>query len=279
MPRFTIVRNGALGDILTILHLRDQIRQKFGPFDLYCHPTCHAILNTFVEKNDLCDGFYSSLTGFPAHALGLTMYPFHEGYPNQGHPKKHILHYVQDELGLPNEWPDGLSLIGGIKQKNLITIQTTTGWSRWKEYPWNEDLIDALRLDFRIVQVGGPNTPILNGIKEHTIGLPFEDSLLMQSQAAFHIGPDSVFNHTTHYKWSGGRTLGVIYFGSTSHKLTGYPTNKNLSLDLPCQPCFRENPEISNQNITPCPYGHKCLNDLTPEQVVSIIRESYDKIN
>ena len=278
MTRYSITRNGALGDILCILNLRDQIRAKYGPFDLYSHPSCYRILSQFITDNNLCDGFFTT-ESVPNNSVSLTCYPMHEGYPNSK-PNKHLYKYIQDELHLTPTPLESLPLLT-LKRPECfgpknITIQGKTGWSIYKEYPHNQELIRRLAaLDFKIIQIGGPDDPPLPGIDAHLLGRKFEEQVAAQCWADLHIGPDSVFNHTSNYEWShkNKRTPSIIYFGSTSSSLSGYDFNCNVSLGLECQPCFRENPGVSTQKTDPCPFQHKCLKDLTVDQIVGKVEE------
>ena len=81
------------------------------------------------------------------------------------------------------------------------------------------------------------------------------------------------------------RTRGVIVWGSTQASAAGYPHNVNISIGLPCQPCFREDPKLSRMPRGPCvtPPGqtydaprHACLHGLPVERVLSEVRCAWD---
>ena len=63
-------------------------------------------------------------------------------------------------------------------------------------------------------------------------------------------------------------TPALALFGPTSAVRWGpLPPGRALTLGLPCSPC-------SNHGSDTCPEGHhRCLDDLTPEQVVAGARE------
>ena len=283
MEELSIIRRGALGDIICLLNLSNQIKSHFWGFKLFCHDFYYQILKDFVKENDLCQ-LVSLQKECPAkETLEVVMYPIRDGYPNFK-PKKHLIHYVQNELGLPETnciLP--LDILSPKRPKEcetdrkILTIQSSTGWSRYKEYPYNEELINFLpREDFKIIQIGGPKDKIISGVEASMIGKSFSEQVSVQCWADLHVGPDSVFNHTSNFQWShkNSRTPSVIYFGSTSPILSGYHFNENVSLYPECQPCFRENPEISTQRTDECPFNHKCLKSLTPEQLSERIKKN-----
>ena len=122
-------------------------------------------------------------------------------------------------------------------------------------------------------------------------GWTLQGAISVLANAQMHIGIDSWANHATNYFWTddaGGRRVpGVILWGSTQASAAGYPTNTNISLGLPCQPCFRENPAISRMPRGPCvnppratyeddtPWA--CTRDISVEQVVEAVREMWGR--
>jgi ADP-heptose:LPS heptosyltransferase len=54
----------------------------------------------------------------------------------------------------------------------------------------------------------------------------------------------------------------VIYGGYIDPAATGYPANIDLYSPVECAPCWLR---------TPCPYGKKCLHQITPDQVEAAV--------
>ena len=290
MSSIAIIRPGALGDIFCILPLVPLIRKVYSGISIYCADVNFAILNQFVLDNGpQLKIKFAPLSDLRAEdydkVLTISGYPAHEGYPNQ-ELRRHIIKNYALELGVSIEgdipspelasYPPPPELIGKSK---IITIQTQTGWSRYKELGFSETvkLIDSIKKaapDVHICHIGGPDHVPLPNVDSSFLGQPFENNVAAQSWADLHVGPDSIFNHTSNITWShkGRKTKAIIYFGSTSPRGHGYFDNINIYRGLECQPCYRENPEISSQNTTPCPYEHKCLkNSLTSEEILSNI--------
>lgn len=268
-----------MGDIICLLNLSTQIKQHYRGWNLYSHEIYYNILKDFVKENDFCS-FFPVEKCPEKEALKVVMYPIRDGYP-YSKPSKHLIHYVQNELLLPEtNFIPAVHLLSPARpkecetDKKIITIQSSTGWSRYKEYPYNDKLVEFLPpQDFKIIQIGGPKDELIKGVSHYAIGKSFSEQIALQCWADLHVGPDSVFNHTSNFSWShkGRRTPAMIYFGSTSVNLTGYHFNDNFSFNYECQPCFRENPEISTSRTDKCPFAHKCLKDLTPEQLSDMI--------
>lgn len=286
MTGLPIIRQGALGDIICLLNLSSQIKRHFWGLTLYSHEVYHEILKDFIKDNDLCHFVSLQRERPPKETLELVMYPIRDGYPNFK-PVKHLVHYVQNEICLPEtNFIPALELLSPRRPKEcetdrkIITIQSSTGWSRYKEYPHNEELIEFLpRDDFKIIQIGGVNDKRIRGVEHYALSRSFSEQITFQCWADLHVGPDSVFNHTSNFSWSHkkSRTPAVIYFGSTSPILSGYHFNDNVTLGHPCQPCFRENPEISKQRTDECPFNHQCLKSLTPKELADrIIQKSHE---
>lgn len=157
-------------------------------------------------------------------------------------------------------------------RKGFITIQTKCGWSRYKEWPienW-EKLIKIIKKNsaLKIHQIGAANDPVPNGVDLKFDG--FSTCVNEQCWAEAHVGLDSVFNHTSDILWShkANKTPAVILFGSTCPTGFGYEGNENIFLDKSCQPCYKENVEITNAlNRSPCYNGHCCMVEITPQMV------------
>ena len=96
-------------------------------------------------------------------------------------------------------------------------------------------------------------------------------SVELISHAQLHLGIDSFSQHICHMT----KTPAIILWGSTQVSASGYPENVNISLGLDCQPCFFENPEVSNVPRGVCSH-HSCMTGITVERIIGHVRS---KIN
>lgn len=165
-----------------------------------------------------------------------------------------------------------------ILKEDYITVHPFTGWSRFKEWPvsrW-EELIARIQeeseIPVKFIQIGLPHETKLAGCDHSYMGRPLMDSINLIANAKLHMGGDSFSNHTTHLTG----TPAVILWGSTQASASGYPENINISIGLPCQPCFKENPSISSMSRGPCENlidgVHACMAGITVDFVLSAIK-------
>ncbi len=288
MEKIALYRPGAIGDVLMTFNFLKQLKEKYEVY-YFCHSSIHSILNNFVKKNNLLEHFYP-LENYNQNnfikTINLVGYPLHEGYPNKK-MENHLLYYFANEMESKFTFDDFEldlpPLPKKIKNQNTpryITFQNKTGWSVYKEWWGWQELIDLLKQnhpEIEIYQIGGPNDPQIKHTDGSFCGDSFEDNLAAQAWSIGHVGLDSVFEVTTNIQWRNkGRIKGVILFGSTQHDATGYPFNINICLNLPCQPCFREDPKISQMSLGSCinppnqEYDnpkHSCMVGITPEMV------------
>lgn len=236
---------------------------------------------------------------FPgAHVINLVGYPLAEGYPEQP-MQRHLIEYFAEEMGVPPAWDD-FHLMAPERPLDdaYVTIQTRTGWSPYKN--WRDDrwakLVQLLnKRGFKVVHLRGPTDPSVPGVyREVLSGL--QGCLAHLAHASLHVGLDSWANHATniiwnHHKASGYRkglfrTPGVILWGSTQPTAAGYPHNQNIWKQLPCSPCFREDPKISNasRGVCPNPGGqtydslkNECMETMSVHDVDSVIQRLYEK--
>ena len=299
MRSIAINRQGALGDVMMILNCVPKLREHYDKIDLYSHKSTLNIIGDFLKNCGLLDGVYDYYKDFNPKSYDSVAdcigYPiFEEQYPNNP-MKKHLVEDFAAELNVDVSF-DEVSLeplkplVSATKEpickSPYITIQTKTGWSIYKEWWGWQMLVSKLkkeRPDISIYQIGGSKDPKLDHIDGSFLGCSFEDNLTAQIWSELHVGLDSVFNHTSNYSWRGiGKKNCVILFGSTQYNASGYSHNTNISLGLPCQPCFRENPEISSQDKGVCPNPpdqtytdprHACMVGISVDMVYNEVVE------
>ena len=295
MLKIALYRAGAIGDIIMTFNFLSQLKLDHEVY-YFCHDSSFKILNSFVKQHKILNNFlpidYYKKENF-YKTFNLIGYPIQEGYPYKP-MQNHLLYYFAKEMGCQFTF-DGFELDlpplpQKIKNKNTpryITIQTKTGWSVYKEWWGWEELVNLLKenhSEIEIYQIGGPNDPQIHNIDGSFCGDSFEDNVSAQAWSNLHLGLDSVFNHTTNIQWRNkGRTPAIILFGSTQATASGYPHNKNISIDLPCQPCFREDPKLSKISLGPCinPIGqtyenpkHNCMSKITVDMIYNEIKKN-----
>ena len=141
-----------------------------------------------------------------------------------------------------------------------------------------------------IYQIGRADEPLVEGARHDFMGATLVPTIPLVANATIHFGLDSFANHLTHYLWEDGSTIrrvpAVILWGSTQVSALGYDHNTNISLNLPCQPCFREDPSISRMPRGACinPPGqsyaeprHACMTGIEVVRVVQAVRELWKR--
>lgn len=285
-------RPGSLGDCMMTLHLVKNFKEKHPEAELIyrCDPVIERVLRDLI----LSMGFSRIETGPPEKGdIHLVGYPINRLNPKRGHPytgklPHHLIKYFADELGVEPDFESFiLPLPTPVLDGEYVTMQVKTGWSIYKDWGYEKFNELAWRLGrsgIRVIQVGGPNDPdIPNAFgKIKTTDGPdnprvhFNTCLSAIAHSKLHIGLDSWGNHATSIKWQGadgflGRTHGVIMWGSSQMTATGYPCNDNISANLPCSPCFKETPGISDTPLEPCPIKHACMAEITVDQVYKTV--------
>ena len=293
MAKIAVIRPGAIGDILMVLNFVQELK-KNNDVTFFCAKSIHSIISNFIKTNSLCH--LQTLEEHQDKNFDVNIRPI--GYPlNEGYPfkkmSKHLLEYFAKELNVAFSFDkfiiDLPKFPKKIKNKNspfYITFQNKTGWSIYKEWWGWQDLINILkdkRPDIEIYQIGGPEDPKVDNIDGTFCGDSFEDNISAQAWSIMHIGLDSVFNHSSNITWrTKGKTKSVILFGSTQAEASGYPHNINISLNLSCQPCFKEDPKLSRFPLGLCNNPpnqtyhepkHSCMKNISPNLVFENIKK------
>ena len=293
-----ICRPGAIGDIIMTMNYISKFKKEYEIIDYYCDSSIYYKLYKFIELTNIVSNIYP-MEQFNSSKYDKIynpiIYPLYSGYPKIK-MKKHLLEYISNEFNIEI---DSNSLIISKYQiyncpvDKYITIHNKTGWSIYKECNKFQEFINEFKTKYpeiSVIQIGGPEDPQLNNIDMSMIGKTFEENLQIQSNALLHVGLDSVYNHTTNILWDGKKKVpGVVLFGSTQVEASGYSQNINISLNLPCQPCFRENPNMTISPITPaiCPNPpgqtwespcHACMAGISVDMVMDAVAKILSKI-
>jgi ADP-heptose:LPS heptosyltransferase len=276
-PKIALVRPGAIGDILMTLNIVPLLKNNYE-IHYYKSPDIH--LERMILESGISKVFdVKDLTLAPYHkVINFVGYPISNGYPEKP-MTMHLLEYFANEAGIFGKPIPPLSLNRpNVNLSNYITIHPCAAWSKYKNWPierW-EQVIRAFPNE-RFVQIGGPNDPRISGPNIVFASTSLWNSICLIANSKLHCGVDSFSNHVTYYLWNGRQVPAVILWGSTQASASGYSHNTNISMGLKCQPCFRENPEISSMPLNPCPnLGdgiHECMNSITIERVISAISE------
>ena len=248
-----------------------------------------------VDVIEDCGGFMERANDY-AMAFNLIGYPLAEGYPERP-MSKHLIEYFAAELGLVLDgWPS-LRLARPARPPGLperyATLQVKSGWSAYKHWPHERwEAVLASCKEIPIVQLGTANEPQVAGALHDYMGTPLSTATALVANATLHLGIDSFGNHLTNYLWTdrsdsaGRRVPAVILWGSTQASAAGYRHNANISLNLSCQPCFREDPAVSKMPRGPCinPPGqvyasprHACMHGINVERVADQVRRAWNK--
>ena len=302
MSVVAVKRGGAFGDLIMILNLIPQLKEKYDSVH-FISPLAEDHMKIFIEDYLGVDKVASDLI-LPEQEYDQIFNP--GGYNYDGAPidpfPNHLLYYWGKEMGI--DYPDFNALRSKapplpkkIKNQNspsYITIQAKTEWSVFKNWWGWQDLVNKIKKEIpylEIYQIGGPADPLLENIDGNFIGDSFFENLSAQAWSSVHLGLDSVFNHTSNIIWGNkGKTKSIIIFGSTQDSAYGYVHNKNICLHLPCQPCARLDPGRLHGDTgpqTPCinlvkksdnVFTHACMDGVSVDLVYgNLLRVLKDK--
>lgn len=290
-----LVRPGAIGDVIMTLNLIPALK-KANP-----GATIHYFTSKFIKDelgwlmheagvNKVHDiSLFESKRNWFHKVVELIGYPLKDGYPYVP-MQKHLLEYFREEMGVEASANMSLQIPAPripIVEGQYITIHPKAGWSQYKNWPldrWEKVIAHLKDRGYAVYQLGAKEDPVLNGADPRYMGTSLITTFNLIAYANLHLGVDSFTNHVTNYTWSKDdkvwNTPAIILWGSTQASAAGYPNNTNISLGLHCQPCFREDPNISRMPIGICinPVGqtyeepkHACMSGITVERVIEEI--------
>jgi ADP-heptose:LPS heptosyltransferase len=286
--RIALYRLGAIGDVIMTLNLINRFKIKYPDYkiDYYCGEGIAKNLGYLMKQAGIDEVFgTSNIVSEYEKVFNLIGYPLDEGYP-YAKMSKHLLEYFAKEVDVEINRFDivQISLPERVVQGTYVTIHAIAGWSEYKNWPikrW-EQVVRAFP-DIKFYQIGAALDAKISGVDHTFMGADLSISIALFANANLHLGIDSFTNHLTHFVWGTRRVPAIILWGSTQASAAGYEHNINITTNLECQPCFRENPNVSTARTDVCPnmpfHIHECMNQIYPELVIKTINEKWSKIH
>ena len=154
---------------------------------------------------------------------------------------------------------------------NQVVIQTSGLGApypmRNKEwYPERfQEVCSELRLDLSVIQIGSKDDPQLQGATDLRGKTTIRQSAAILANSLVFIGLEGFLMHLA--RAVDCRSV-IIYGGRIKPTQIGYVSNKNLYSQVRCAPCWLRNP---------CDFDRKCMDMITPQQVIAATAEQIAK--
>jgi ADP-heptose:LPS heptosyltransferase len=131
-----------------------------------------------------------------------------------------------------------------------------------KDYPFWNELINLLKEEYDIIQIGMPGEKKLDGVKDFLIGKPLDELTEMVKYQDLLVAVDNFFPHLCHLI----PKPGVVLFGPSDPLIFGHKENINILKD---RKYLREK-QFDIWEVLPCDNDRFC----SPEEVMKIIKQS-----
>lgn len=168
-----------------------------------------------------------------------------------------VLYLTNAERQAAMKWSDCV-----VIQSSVRSAVRPNELKEWWPDRW-QSVVDALRADHRIIQVGGEHDPRLQGAEDlRGHGLNLRGAAAILSQARLFVGLESGFMHLA-------RAVdcpAVILFGGRVHPTqAGYAGFTNLTRTPACSPCWR---------YTGCELDRQCMREISADEVIASVRSA-----
>ena len=122
-------------------------------------------------------------------------------------------------------------------------------------------VIDVLNEELEFIQIGSAADPPLRGVRDLRGATKIREAAAILYHARLYVGTVGFLMHLARAV----ECPSVIIFGGREAPWqSGYSCNCNLYSEVPCAPCWRSNT---------CEFDHRCMNDISVDDVVSSIRQ------
>lgn len=219
------------------------------------HPRLETIIKTHFTKffliSDFAKEIGQSRWSFPLFSLGYADQPDFELLPRAA-PEKYIT--IHDGFDIHNQ-----SIVSGRATKT------------WKWEHWNKLVKDikAQYPDYKIIQLGAVTSREIDGVDECLVNkTTIIKALDILSKSSLHIDGDSGLTHAA----ARMQVPSIVLWGPTPLDFYSYWQNINLKSSVCAGACYG----IKENWNDKCPIGYsapKCMDEITPEQVLNSIKE------
>jgi hypothetical protein len=190
-------------------------------------------------------------------------------------PTKHIFTYLSGRVGL-TEVPRRPTICLTPEEKSQrflpesakpwIGIQSIGNSAHTQNKNWSVDkfqeVADALRQHYAIVQFGSPDDPPLDVDANLCGKISLRQVFVALRECRGFVGQEGFLMHAAA---AAEVPSVIIYGGFVAPWQTGYEGNTNIYNPVPCAPCWL---------TAPCPYSKRCMNEISSQQVV----EAFNKL-
>jgi len=190
-------------------------------------------------------------------------------------PRQHIIALMCEACGISGpvslrpylQLSDEERHRGQLRPRQLALHSSgLSAFSSMKNKEWFPDrfqaVVDALRSDFELVQLGSPDDPPLEGC------LDMRGKTTRREAAAIIAGSELLLGQVgflMHLARAVDTRAVIIYGGRELPWQSGYTCNTNLVTPLPCSPCWR-------WNACHNPVERDCMRRISVEDVVAAVR-------
>ena len=265
-----VSRPGALGDVLMCTPALEQLKRKYP----------HLPIHFYTKSPELVENlpFIDFVHNDPDSYEGIRPLHYEVVIP----PKRPIPEIIGDILGVrvrnrqpsinPKLGEDMFSAVSRLQGvKRIVINRCASKWTPNKDWPahhWHA-LVERLVEEFQVVDIGTTESDTFDVSSAMYIDLRGKtdlDQLVGVIRSSdLHIGPVSGPVHIA----AAYRIPCVVIYGGYEHpRCSSYPDNTNLFSDIECSDCWLR---------TPCPYGKKCLEMITVEEVFHAVLDQLKK--
>jgi ADP-heptose:LPS heptosyltransferase len=260
-----IERNVGLGDVLMCTPAMREVKRL--------NPDCKVTF--YTDWPQLVDGlpFIDHVRAYLDPSPPRIWLHYEKKLP----PKRHVARILGDHLGVnvrdvrpacvldPSLCDAFKAEWAHLPRPWVVIVRRASGFTFNKNWPdeyW-ETLVDWLLTFATVIELGAGDTDRRARSEANFVDLfgrtTVPELVAATAAADFAVVPDT---GVMHIAAAVGTPAVVIYGGYTDPGSLGYPGNVDLYNPVECAPCWIK---------TPCPYGKKCLHQITPEQVQTAV--------
>jgi hypothetical protein len=270
-----VARGGGIGDVVMCTPALRELKRR--------RPECR--IRFYTNFPSLLSGLPYIDEVMPLEAAPPNAVPLEYEWAVPPQPHLHLSEIIGDSLGvrITDIRPDCAinpalverfrSAWAGLPRPHIVVSRHASSWTPNKEWPethWME-LIGRVSQYAGVIEIGSFGGTVGNSFGSGYIDLrghtTLEECVAAIAAADLHVGPPSA---PVHIAAAAGKRSVVIIGGYESESNSAYSHDVALHTPVECAPCWLR---------TPCPYGLKCLDVISPHQVEGAILSLWDKIH